>query len=71
MLRVRAAIVSVVCVENAFVRGAAADIVVIAAFAVIDGVARGRVRVVEQAKQQRMALVVLAHKGMTELMADS
>src|SRR5690606_15571577 len=56
--------------EDAFVRDAAAPIVSVAAFAVIDAVARGGLCMLQQAIKQRDAGVVLSHQRVAEAMGD-
>src|SRR2546422_5436029 len=70
LLRIRAAITAVVQVENAFVRGAAVNIVGIALLAIENGVAGGCFRVVDEPLQQGNPLIPLAHEDMTELMTQ-
>ena len=71
LLRVRAAVVAVVDVEDALVRGAAAHVVGVAAFAVLDGVLRGGAGVLHDAVEQRNLPVVLAHQHVPEQVADA
>src|SRR5207302_9644773 len=60
LLRIRTAIMAVVHIENAFVRDTSPDVVSIAAFAVINIVARRRRGMFQQPLQQRNLLVALA-----------
>src|ERR1017187_6029872 len=64
LLRIGAAIVAIVDVEDALVRGAPAYVVGIAALAVPDGIPGGGAGVLRDAVDQRNLLVVLAHQHM-------
>src|SRR3954470_12241799 len=61
LLRIRAAISSVIRVEDTFVGCPAAGVIGIAPFAVIDAVASGHFSVLNQTSQKRNPFVALAH----------
>src|SRR5437762_10200456 len=63
LLRIGAAIASVVNVENAFVCGAAAHIVGVAVLAIENRVASSRFRMLEETLEQRNFLIALAHEN--------
>src|SRR5207245_11697865 len=67
LLRVRTAVVAVVQIENGFMGGAAAHVVSIAAFAVVDVIAGGRLGMMDEAFEQGNLLVALAHEDVPKL----
>src|ERR1039458_4230099 len=70
LLRIGAAVIAIVDVEDALVRGASAYVVGIAAFAVPDGILRGGAGVLGYAVDQRNLPVVLAHQHVSQQVAD-
>ena len=67
---VRAAIPTVIPIEDALLRGPAPDIVGVTPFAVVDRISCRRFGVLDQSSQQRDSLFALAHKDMPKLMRD-
>ena len=67
LLGVGTAIVSIIHIEDAFVRGTAAHIVGITALAIINRMAGGCFRVVDQPLEQGEFLVALPHENVAEL----
>ncbi len=70
LLAVGAAIGAVVDVEDRFMRDASAQVVAVAALAIIDGKARGGFRMLEQSREERDGPVHFAHELVAELMAE-
>src|SRR5471030_103534 len=70
LLRVGAAVIAVVGIEDALVGHTAADVVAVAAFAVEHGILCGGPRVLDRAVEQRNPAVSLAHQGVAQQVAQ-